>query len=328
MLRMITVTAILVGLTSLTSAESPKRTFARPDPHLVTESLWPDGAPGVTVEHPTDFDIPQLLITKAESNTPTAGIVILPGGGYRGVSMDNEGYDIAAWMKSIGITSAICTYRVRGQSTQAFDHSIPKDKKLPPGNGGKGYGHPHPRMDAQRAIQTLRARAAEFNIDPKRIGVIGFSAGGHLAATVSNQYANAPSDTRDEIAKTSSRPDFSILCYPVLGMGKPYTHRGSQKNLLGENAEESLIASMSMEDQVSDKTPPTFLFHTAEDKAVPVENSIEYFRACQANAVPAELHVFTNGHHGAGLAKHLAGPNQWPSLCESWLSRIGMLPTN
>ncbi|MGB7348082.1 MAG: alpha/beta hydrolase [Pirellulaceae bacterium] len=274
-------------------------------PQPVAQPLWADGVPGVTATG--EGDVPQLLITQVKSDKPTAAIVILPGGGYGGHAMDHEGYQFAQWFHSMGISSAICTYRLRGK-----------------GNEGKGYGHPAPMMDAQRAIQTLRARAKELNVDPNRVGVIGFSAGGHLCSTVSTKFLDADPDATDAIARVSSRPDFAILCYPVIGMGKPYTHQGSQRNLLGTDADAELIASLSNEDQVTQQTPPTFLFHTEADKAVPVENSLEYYEACKRNGVSAELHVFPEGQHGLGLAKDTPGANQWPELCKAWLERVGM----
>ena len=267
--------------------------------------LWADGAPGVTTDGVGDH--PELLLTLVKSDKPTAGVVILPGGGYGGHAMGHEGHDFAQWFHSLGISSVICTYRLRGK-----------------GNDGKGYGHPAPMQDAQRAIQTLRARAKEWNLDPRRIGVIGFSAGGHLCSTVSTKFAAPISNADDPIQRVSSRPDFSILCYPVIGFDKPYTHRGSQRNLLGENADPELVKSLSNESQVSEKTPPTFIFHTGQDKPVPVENSIQYFLACQKLGVPVEMHVFPKGRHGVGLAKDLDGARQWPALCADWLRRIGM----
>ncbi|NND99497.1 MAG: alpha/beta hydrolase [Pirellulaceae bacterium] len=275
-------------------------------PQPSSEPLWADGAPGVTAK--ADGDVPQLMITRAQSPTPTAAVVILPGGGYGGHAMGHEGYEFAQWFHSMGITSAICTYRLRGK-----------------GNDGKGYGHPVPMMDAQRAIQSLRARSKELNVDPNRVGVIGFSAGGHLCSTVSTKFADGQPDSADPIARVSSRPDFSILCYPVIGLGKPYTHQGSQRNLLGSDADPELIASLSNEDQVTKQTPPTFLFHTEEDQAVPVENSLRYYEACKQHGVAAEMHVFAKGRHGLGLAKDIPGASQWPDLCKNWLDRIGMI---
>lgn len=272
----------------------------------VVEPLWP-GIPRGS-QFTAEGDNPELIITRVDAAEPTAAVVILPGGGYGGHAIDHEGYQFADWFAELGITSAICTYRLRGK-----------------GNDGRGYGHPIPMWDAQRAIRTLRAQASNWNIDPSRIGVIGFSAGGHLASTVSTHFAAIENDSDDPANRVSSRPDFSILCYPVIAFGQPHTHRGSQINLIGEQADAGLIDSLSNDRQVSQRTPPTFLFHTAEDKAVPVQNSIDYFLACQRNGVPTELHVFAEGRHGVGLAKGVAGADQWPPLCAAWLRRIGVL---
>ncbi len=292
---------LVVALIFITdaNAEGPKN-FQQP--------LWPDGAPGSTTHN--EGDIPQLFVKLVESDEPTAAIVILPGGGYGGHAIDHEGHQFADWFASLGVSSAICTYRLRGK-----------------GNNGKGYGHPYPMLDAQRAIQTLRANAKEWNIDPQRVGVIGFSAGGHLCSTVSTHFAEVDESSADSIARLSSRPDFAILAYPVIGFDKPYTHRGSQKNLLGENPDPDLVKSLSNEEQVSAQTPPTFLFHTVADKAVPVENSIEYFKACRAHGVPVELHVFNQGRHGVGLARDTPLASQWPKLCEQWLRQIAVVTT-
>jgi acetyl esterase/lipase len=260
----------------------------------------------VTADGPGDH--PQLMITRVKSTKPTAAVVILPGGGYRGHAMGHEGYDFAEWFHSLGMTSAICTYRMRGQ-----------------GNNGLGYGHPAPMLDAQRAIQTLRAQARDLNIDPDRVGIIGFSAGGHLCSTVSTKFTEADPNSDDPVQRVSSRPDFSILCYPVIGFDKPYTHRGSQRNLLGEDPDPDLIASLSNETQVSDRTPPTFLFHTQADKVVPVENSVHYYLACKRHGVEAEMHLYPKGQHGVGLAREIPGTNQWPQLCGDWLKRLGMI---
>ena len=275
-------------------------------PASVSEPLWSGKPPHA--EFSEAGDVPQLIVTKVTSDTPTAGVVILPGGGYNGHAMDHEGYQFAAWFHELGVTSAICTYRLRGK-----------------GNDGKGYGHPVPMLDAQRAIQTLRARAKELNLDSQRIGVIGFSAGGHLASTVSTHFADPDPTSSDRMARVSSRPDFSILCYPVIAFGKPYTHKGSERNLIGRNPSSELVELLSNDRQVSAQTPPTFLFHTSADKVVPVQNSVDYFLACQRHGVAAELHVFPEGRHGVGLAPDTPGAQQWPAICRQWLKRIGVV---
>lgn len=275
-------------------------------PAAKAQPLWPGGAPGATGTD--EGDVPELFLKIVESDQPTAAIVILPGGGYGGHAMDHEGKQFADWFDSLGVSSAVCTYRLRGK-----------------GNQGKGYGHPYPMIDAQRAIQTLRANAKQWNIDPERIGVIGFSAGGHLCSTVSTHFADIDESSNDPIASVSSRPDFAILAYPVIGFDKPYTHRGSQKNLLGEDPDAKLVHSLSNETQVSGETPPTFLFHTVADKSVPVENSVEYFKACREHGVPVEMHLFPDGRHGLGLARQVSGAAQWPELCETWLRGLGVV---
>lgn len=288
-----------VGLACLAIGQQPPST---------TRPLWPDTPPGTTLDG--EGDRPQLIITQVESTSPTAALVILPGGGYGMHAIDHEGYQFAAWFHSLGVTSAICTYRMRGK-----------------GNAGEGYGHPYPMLDAQRAIQTLRADASQLNIDPNRIGVIGFSAGGHLCSTVSTHFAQVKPDSNDPIERVSSRPDFSILCYPVIAFGKPHTHQGSQRNLIGANPPADLVVNLSNERQVTAETPPTFLFHTAEDKVVPVEHSLEYFAACREHGVAAELHVFPHGRHGVGLARNLPGASAWPPLCAQWLRGLGVVTT-
>ncbi|TWU05776.1 alpha/beta hydrolase [Stieleria varia] len=293
------VSLVFVWFATNVRAESPAK---------MTLPLWLEGTPGVTVEQPGDGDTPQLLVTLVESESPTAAVVILPGGGYHGLAMSHEGHQIAEWFQSMGVSSAICTYRVRGK-----------------GNAGKGYGHPYPMMDAQHAIQTVRAKASEWNIDPDRIGVMGFSAGGHLCSTVSTKFLEGDKEATDPVARVSSRPNFSILCYPVIAFDKPYTHGGSQRNLLGEDAPAELVASLSNESQVSKETPPTFLFHTADDPVVAVDNAVEYFMACRRAGVPAEMHVFPKGRHGVGLAVGMKGLDQWPGLCEQWLVGLGVV---
>ncbi|MEL6104382.1 MAG: alpha/beta hydrolase [Planctomycetota bacterium] len=289
---------LIVGLASVSNVSG--------DPPPTKQPLWPGLPPGTT--ETGDGDVPQLIITQVASQEPTAAVVILPGGGYRGHAMGHEGYDFATWFRDLGVTSAICTYRLRGK-----------------GNTGQGYGHPAPMDDAQRAIQTLRANAKSLNIDPGRIGVIGFSAGGHLASTFSTHFAEPDPDAEDLVVRVSSRPDFAILCYPVIAFDKPHTHRGSQRNLLGDDPSADLVASLSNERQVTSRTPPTFLFHTGEDKAVPVQNSVDYYLACLKEGVPAELHVFPKGRHGLGLAQNIEGARAWPALCADWLRGLGVV---
>ncbi|MFM8402249.1 MAG: alpha/beta hydrolase, partial [Pirellula sp.] len=182
------------------------------EPGDVPVPLWSEGAPGALGTEPKD--VPTLTVRKVESNRATGALIICPGGGYGGLAMDHEGKQIIEWANSMGLTAVLCDYRHRG----------------------KGYGHPAPSQDALRAVRMVRAKAAEWNIDPNKIGIMGFSAGGHLVSTVITQFDAGDKDSIDPIARESSRPDFAILCYPVISMGSSFTHRGSEVNLLGEKA--------------------------------------------------------------------------------------------
>lgn len=262
-----------------------------------TELLWPNGAPDAAGTE--DKDKPTLItyLPEAEQATGT-GIIICPGGGYGGLAIGHEAHDIAKWLNRHGIAAFICDYRHRGN----------------------GYGHPAPMQDAQRAIRIVRARADEFQLDSSKIGVIGFSAGGHLASTVSTHFDAGRADDPDPIKRVSCRPDFAILCYPVIAFDEPYTHRGSQKNLLGENADPELLKMLSNEKQVTQDNPPTFLWHTGEDAGVPAENSVQFYLALKSKNVPAELHIYQKGRHGVGLAADIDGTSDWPAACVRWLT--------
>ena len=271
--------------------------------------LWPDGAPGAKGDRPEDKPTLTIYLPKEEKANGSA-VVICPGGGYGHLAMDHEGHQIAQWFNSLGVAGFIADYRHRG----------------------KGYGHPAPLQDAQRAIRTVRARADEWKIQPDKIGVMGFSAGGHLASTAGTHFDKGDPDSADVIQRAGCRPDFMILCYPVIAFDEPYAHRGSQKNLLGEEADAELVKSLSNEKQVTAETPPTFLFHTDEDKGVPSENSVFFYLALRRAGVPAEMHIYQKGPHGVGLctgigryAKKIPGTDTWPKSCEAWLSGLGLL---
>jgi acetyl esterase/lipase len=171
----------------------------------------------------------------------------------------------------------------------------------------------------------VRARADEWKIDPKRIGVMGFSAGGHLASTAATHFDPGKPDAEDPIERVSCRPDFAILCYAVIAFDEPYTHRGSQRNLLGEDPDPELVRSLSNEKQVTPETPPTFLFHTDEDTGVPAENSVQFYLALRRAKVPAEMHIYRQGRHGLGLAPDTPGTSNWPKECEDWMRGLGLL---
>lgn len=259
--------------------------------------LWEKGAPGALGN--ADKDIPTLTVFKSEEGKATgAAIVICPGGGYGGLAQ-HEGKDYAEWLAKNGVTGFVLKYRL----------------------GPGGYKHPRMLEDAARAVRTVRARAAEWNIDAKRIGIMGSSAGGHLASTLLTHFDSGNPSAEDPIDRQSSRPDLGILCYPVITMVGPTTHLGSKKNLLGENPSEDLAKSLSNEQQVTKDTPPTFLWHTYEDTGVVPDNSMLFALALQKNKVPYELHVYEKGKHGIGLASG----HPWTEQCLRWLKLRGFV---
>lgn len=264
--------------------------------------LWPNGAPGASGTEEKDQPSITAYLPPAEKANGTA-IVICPGGGYGHLAVGHEGEDIGNWLNSIGVAGFVLRYRL-----------APK------------YQHPSPMLDVQRAIRTVRARAAEWKIDPAKIGVLGFSAGGHLASTAVTHFDEGDAAKADPIDKVSCRPDFGILCYPVISFtDDAVMHRGSRDNLLGKNADPELIQSLSNEKQVTSKTPPMFLWHTSEDRGVVPANSTLFYLACVKAGVPAELHIYEKGPHGIGLAKKFPGADQWPLQCEQWMKGRGLL---
>lgn len=272
--------------------------FSAPPPPK-TILLWPQGAPGALGEQETDR--PKLTIYLPE-HPVGSGVVVAPGGGYGALAMDHEGLQIAKWLNGYGVAAFVLQYRL-----------------------GPRYHHPVELMDAQRALRTVRAQAAQFGIAPNRIGMWGFSAGGHLTATAGTHCdAGAPASP-DPIEQASSRPDFLILAYPVITFTKPETHRGSMKNLLGDNPDPQLIQNLSNELRVTPQTPPTFLLSTSADTVVPPENSILFYQALQKAGVPAEMHIFQNGPHGVGLATFDPVLSVWPQLLANWLRVQGVL---
>jgi len=220
--------------------------------------LWPGGAPGAKGD--TDGDRPSLTIyLPPRTRANGAAVVICPGGGYGHLAMDHEGHQVARWLNSFGVAGFILKYRHR--------------------NSGAGYGHPAPLADARRAISMVRSRAGEFNVDPRRIGVMGFSAGGHLASSVATHFHTGRTDTTDKIDRVSCRPDFAVLIYPVISFTEWFTHKGSMRNLLGKDPDAELVRTLSGELQVTSRTPATFLVHTTGDTVVPAENSIAFYLA-------------------------------------------------
>lgn len=268
--------------------------------------LWPDGAPGALGK--ADKDIPTLTPFFPRPELATgAAMVICPGGGYGGLA-DHEGKAYALWLNDHGITCFVLKYRL----------------------GTSGYRHPIMLWDAARALRTVRAKATEWKIDPKRIGIIGSSAGGHLASTLLTHFDAGKPDDADPIERQSSRPDIGILCYPVITMGDK-THAGSRNNLLGKNPSPELIKELSNELHVTKDTPPCFIFHTDEDQAVPVENSLEFAMALRRAGVPFDLHIYEHGRHGIGLGHVPYSPydpekmHPWTANCIFWLKAQGFV---
>lgn len=263
--------------------------------------IWPDGAPGALGNE--DLDQPTLTLYPVDSaiNTGSA-VVICPGGGYAMVAIDHEGHQLARWFNSIGVSAFILRYRL-----------------------GMRYHHPAPLQDVQQAIRYVRVSADDWGIDPDRIGVMGFSAGGHLASTAGTHFDGGDPVAREPIARTSSRPDFMILVYPVISFTTSYTHQGSKRHLLGEDPDPGLVESLSNELQVTAATPPTFLIHADDDGGVPPENSILFYLALKKAGIPTELHVYRKGGHGFGLASQDAVLNSWSGQLRNWLLGMGLL---
>lgn len=262
--------------------------------------LWPDGAPGAAGAEPEDK--PKLTpYLSAKDNANGAAVIVCPGGGYRNLASDHEGKAVAEWLNTLGVSAFVLQYRV-----------------------GPRYRHPAPLQDAQRAIRLVRSRASQYGIDPQRVGIIGFSAGGHLASTTGTHFDTGKPESSDPIERAGSRPDFMILGYPVVSMTAAFTHKGSLAMLLGETPDPGLARAFSNELQVTAATPPTFIFHTTEDATVPVQNTIALYQALTAAKVPAELHVFLKGAHGVGLAPSDPILSQWPKLCGDWMRSLGI----
>jgi acetyl esterase/lipase len=261
--------------------------------------LWPNGAPGALGDRPEDKPSLTPFLTVSGNATGSA-VVICPGGGYAHLA-DHEGRPVAQWLNTLGIKAFVLKYRL----------------------GPSGYRHPAMLQDAQRAIEYVRSHAKELGIDPAKIGIMGFSAGGHVASSAGTHFSPGDPNAADPLARVSSRPDFMILIYPVITMGE-FAHAGSRKNLLGDNPPQELIDLMSNEKQVTRETPPAFLVHTENDATVPVENSLQFAAAMRKAGAGVELHVFQTGpKHGYGLAAGDPVVGIWPKLCESWLRARG-----
>jgi acetyl esterase/lipase len=268
----------------------------------LVDLLWPHGAPDA--KGTADKDKPTLTILPAPVDTATgAAVVICPGGGYGAVMMSYEGVDVGRWLNTLGVSAFVLNYR----------------------HAGRGYRFPAPLEDAQRAIRTVRARSSEWKIDPHKIGIVGFSAGGHLASTAGTHFDKGKSDAADSIDKASCRPDFMVLVYPVITMAASSTHIGSLHNLLGERPEPKLVENLSNEKQVTSDSPPSFLVASSADAVVPAENSVLFYLALRQAKVPAELHIYEQGKHGFGMAQNDPIVGTWTKHCADWLRLRGLI---
>lgn len=278
-----------------------------------TIDLWPEGVPGLRADAPpeTEHDhrianVNQPTLTWYPAPAAAAGgtaVIVCPGGGYGWLSMENEGSSPAHWLNSLGISAFVLKYRLAS------------------------YGHPAPLRDVLRAVRLVRSRAAEFGLQPGRLGVMGFSAGGHLASCAGTLYDAPEGRTGAPLDAVSARPDFLILIYPVITMQDPYAHAGSRRNLLGPNPTPEELHHLSTDEQVTKDTPPTFLIETTADRTVPVENSLRFYEALRrAGVAGIEMHLYEQGPHGFGLKPGYGATSEWPHLCALWLRLHGWLP--
>ncbi len=264
-------------------------------------ALWPSGAPGALGT--SSNDIPTITPYLCGSNATGAAMVICPGGGYAHLA-PHEGNDYALWLNQHGITCFVLKYRL----------------------GLDGYRHPAMLNDAARAVRWVRAHAADYKIDIKRVGIMGSSAGGHLASTLLTHFDAGDTNSADVVELQSSRPDLGILCYAVISMGE-FTHQGSKNNLFGKNPSPELVKLLSNELQVTPNTPPCFLWTTFEDKTVPMENTLQFAEALRKNHVPFDLHIYEKGGHGMGLKAKppFTNPHPWAADCLFWLKARGFV---
>ena len=277
--------------------------------------LWPEGVPGLRADAGPEREEngrflnvhrPSLVVYPPKSGGVGGGTAVIyaPGGGYVRVAAGAGGGEITRWLNQAGVTVFLLKYR------------------------SAEYGHPAPLRDALRAVRMVRSRAAELGVSPDRIGMIGGSAGGHLTASAGTLFDDPEGRTGAALDLVSGRPDFMILVFPVISMTAPHTHLPSRRALLGGEPSPELATRLSVEKQVTARTPPAFIVHSAEDTVVPVENSLDFYRALRASGVPAELHLYPRGPHGSGMAQSLGPTAEWPRLCETWMRFNGWLPAD
>ena len=293
--------AIIFAIAAATAVQAQQPTLPISDGQ--TLRLWDGAAPGALGTD--ESDVPALTVYLPRTmQARTPAMVVCPGGAYRVLASNHEGRQVASYLNSLGIAAFVLRYRL-----------------------GPKYQHPVELGDAQRAIRMLRARAPEWRLDPARIGIMGFSAGGHLAMTASTWFDAGNSRSSDVIERSGSRPDIAVLGYPVISLVEPWTHEGSKTNLLGPKPDLALAQRLSGERAVTKDTPPTFIFQTNEDSTVPAENSLHYFLALRKAGVASEMHVFEKGVHGVGLANDDPLLAPWSALLGNWLRLRGFVKT-
>jgi acetyl esterase/lipase len=279
---------------TLLLASTPMLLYAQTAP-AKTLNVYPGAVPGALGRAAEDR--PAIDVYLPASNPAHTAVLVIPGGGYRGVTATYEGAGPAQWLNQRGVAAFVLHYRVTP------------------------YRYPAPIADAQRAMRIVRSRAAEFGFAPDHLGAWGFSAGGHITSILATLFDNGMPTSTDPIEHASDRPDFVILAYPVISMKPGVGHAGSRDNLLGPMPDPALVALLSSEDHVTPQSPPAFVFTTNDDEEVNSRNSMLYVAACQRAGVPVEFHMFEHGHHGVGLAEQLPGLRMWPSLLESWMQQ-------
>jgi len=273
--------------------------------------LWPEGVPGAIKDggpevladgRVSNVHEPSLVPFAAPAGKRNGtAVIICPGGGYNRLAIEKEGATTARWLNSLGVSAFILKYRL------------------------KEYGHPAPLRDVLRAVRLLRSGAPRWGIAPDRIGVLGFSAGGHLAASAGTLFDDPDGRTGADLDRVNARPDFLVLVYPVIRLIGPDAHTGSGKSLLGANATPEMLERYSLDSRVTKDTPPAFLVHGGTDTSVPPENSALFYLALRHAGVPAELHLYREGAHGIGLEPNHGPMSDWPGRCAEWLAMRGLL---
>ena len=286
-----------------TRAATPTSPLSDPPlPHGPIEYLWPHGAPGAVGD--VDPDKPHLEIFLGYGSGPHTAVIVCPGGGYRNLAYDKEGTRIAEWLNLRGITAFILTYRLSPR-----------------------YQYPAPILDGYRSVRWVRAHAQQFDLAADRIGMWGFSAGGHLVGMVGTHFDDGDPQAADPIDRVSDRPDFVISSYGALSLEPGAVRPGAMTSLLGDHPDPKLIDDLSPDKHVSARTPPFFLYATTPDQSVPVLSSVFFYTALVRAGAPAELHIFQTGSHGTALGQSNPELAEWPTLLENWLRINGWIST-